>query len=336
MSNRIEKTLKMLEILRDGRRYKKQELADMLDTKPRNIIEYKKDLEASGYYIDYQNGKNGGYALDTECLLPSINFTIQEKTALLRANDYIQSSDFLLNEDFNEAMIKLKANFNIDDVNYSTYLGTARIKDKEIIDRYYKIISEAIKERKKIKIQYRSLQNMHNDTYIESVYCPYELIFHQGFWYVIVLTDKKKKDGKLLNFHDRQRFLKLSAIRMKDVSILEDQPFYRDEEFNLKEHTGQVSIGRFEQFEIELKVTGPTAILVSEKIVGIDPEYIWEDDNTLILKTNIEGKFTAFAFILSLGANATLLGPKNLVDEFKTIVDKMGQLYKDKKETVLH
>ncbi len=37
--------IRMLQILNTGRIYKISELADLLDTNPRNILEYKKELE---------------------------------------------------------------------------------------------------------------------------------------------------------------------------------------------------------------------------------------------------------------------------------------------------
>ena len=43
---------------------RKEELAKELDVNPRNIIEYRKELEAAGYDIITTSGKYGGYALD--------------------------------------------------------------------------------------------------------------------------------------------------------------------------------------------------------------------------------------------------------------------------------
>ena len=56
--------IQMLQILNSGRVYKASELADLLETNPRNIIEYKKELEEAGYYIISIPGKFGGYQLD--------------------------------------------------------------------------------------------------------------------------------------------------------------------------------------------------------------------------------------------------------------------------------
>ena len=43
--SKTSNSIKMLQILNSGRLYKISELADILDTNPRNIIEYKKEIE---------------------------------------------------------------------------------------------------------------------------------------------------------------------------------------------------------------------------------------------------------------------------------------------------
>ena len=58
--------IRMLQILNTGRIYKISELADLLDTNPRNIIEYKKELEEvaeqenHAFFIETIPGRYGG------------------------------------------------------------------------------------------------------------------------------------------------------------------------------------------------------------------------------------------------------------------------------------
>ncbi len=71
--------IQMLQILRSGRVYKCTELAELLETNPRNVIEYKKELEEAGYYIVSIPGKYGGYKLEQGSLIPSLNLSNEEK-----------------------------------------------------------------------------------------------------------------------------------------------------------------------------------------------------------------------------------------------------------------
>lgn len=97
----------MLQILNSGRTYKASELAELLETKERNIIEYKKELEEAGYYIISMPGKFGGYRLDKTNIFPSILFSPEEKQAFSEATSYIKArNDFLYKKQFQEAVSK--------------------------------------------------------------------------------------------------------------------------------------------------------------------------------------------------------------------------------------
>lgn len=62
--SKTNKCIQMLQLLNTGCVYKISELADRLETNPRNILEYKKELEDSGYNIVSIPGRYGGYRLD--------------------------------------------------------------------------------------------------------------------------------------------------------------------------------------------------------------------------------------------------------------------------------
>ena len=83
--------MKMLQILNTGRVYKCSELASLLDTNSRNIIEYKKELEEAGYYIISIPGKYGGYKLDKSDTFPSLKLKEEERKALIDSLEFILS-----------------------------------------------------------------------------------------------------------------------------------------------------------------------------------------------------------------------------------------------------
>ena len=316
MSTRVANCLKMLEILRDGRKYKKTELADLLQTNTRNIIEYRKDLYDAGYLIEYQNGAHGGYFLDSACLLPSLNLSNNEKTALLRSYDFLKNSDFFHLKNYHDALIKIKANFESNDVLHESYINQARPVDVDLIDYYYKILSSAIAAHRKVALKYESLNS---EAIKKTIIHPYELIRYQNFWYLIARDEASDKQFKIY---------KLSK-RMKEVRILEDKPFYFDEDFKASDYIGKTSLIKLERFAIELIATNASATSLSEKKIGLNPVYEWLDQNTLLLKTTIEGKYNAIGLILSLGNNAKLVKPESLVNEIQEIIVKMHNIYNE-------
>lgn len=314
MSNRVSNCIKMLEILRDGRKYKKDELASLLETNPRNIIEYRKDLFDAGYLIEHQNGVHGGYFLDQECILPSLNLNNNERTALIRAYELLKQYNFFHLKNYQDALIKIKGNFDSQNFMYESYINQAKPVDVDIINNLYSTLSDAILRRRKIQLKYTSLNTNKTKT---TIIHPYELIMYQNFWYLIGRDENSNKQFKIY---------KLSK-RMKEITILEDKPYYFDEDFKVEDYVGKTSLIKTEVYNIELMAQGASAIVLSEKKIGYKPTYEWIKDDTLILRTTIEGKYNAIGLILSLGSNAVLLKPDELVDEIKQIISNMQQNY---------
>ncbi len=315
MSTRVANCIKMLDILRDGRKYKKNDLANLLATNPRNIIEYRKDLYDAGYIIGYQNGLNGGYYLDSSSTLPVVNLSNNEKTALLRSYDFLKNTDFFHLKNYKDALIKIKASFESEEIFHESYINQAKPIDIDLINQYYDIFSEAIKSRLKIALEYESINS--NLETKKTIIHPYELIRYQNFWYLIARDETANKSFKIY---------KLSK-RIKSVEILKDKHFYFDEDFKASDYIGKTSLIKLETFEIELLATGASAVSLSEKRIGLNPSYEWIDNNTLLLKTTIEGKYNTIGLVLSLGSNAKLLAPQELIDEISKLIEKMNNLY---------
>ena len=68
--NRVSLCIQMLLLLNTHKRLSIAELASLLETNPRNIIEFKKELETAGYAINTYIGKYGGYELDKTKIIP--------------------------------------------------------------------------------------------------------------------------------------------------------------------------------------------------------------------------------------------------------------------------
>ncbi|MDR3215008.1 MAG: WYL domain-containing protein [Bacilli bacterium] len=315
MANRVANCLKMLNILRSGRTFKKNELAQSLDTNLRNIIEYRKDLYDAGFDITYQNGANGGYRLNDKCLLPIINFTKNEETALLRSESTLKNNGFLHYKDFESAMIKIKAGLSNKELQHESYINMAVPKDNDLIWKYYDIFSDAINLKHKIEMKY---QAVNNKTYKKYTLHPYEMVFVHGFWYLLAKDENAEKNNQY-------KFFKLTN-RIKQVDIL-DKPFYYDDDFKVEDYTGKMSLINYESYDIELIAYGASAIAISEKNIGLNPVCDWLDKDKLLFKTTIEGRYNAIGLILSLGSNVKLISPKELVEEIKNIILKMHMLY---------
>lgn len=64
--SKISNMLSMLQILKDGKIHKIQELAEKVEVSERMIRQYKVELEEAGIYLMSYTGKIGGYQIDSK------------------------------------------------------------------------------------------------------------------------------------------------------------------------------------------------------------------------------------------------------------------------------
>ena len=144
--------IRMLQILNTGRIYNVSELAEILNTNPRNIYEYKKELDEistdSGFYIETIPGKYGGYKLNGNAIIPSIKMTPSEKETIVEAYNYVLTKkDFLKKKEFITVFSKIMSNINIEEKQNDLMVVDKyqlSMEERDIQERY-NFIEEAIK-----------------------------------------------------------------------------------------------------------------------------------------------------------------------------------------------
>ena len=176
--------IQMLQILNSGRIYKASELADLMETNPRNIIEYRKELDAAGYTIISIPGKYGGYQLDRSTLIPSLRLTKEEQEALTEGSGYLVSrNDFAFKKTYQLAMSKIYSSLKHESIqtNPSVVNRFPLLMPETEIARRYKAMEECIKMHYKIEIEYLSLKNEITTRILH----PYKLFMYNNAWYVL-------------------------------------------------------------------------------------------------------------------------------------------------------
>lgn len=99
--------LRLLQVLDSGQVYKSSELAEILGTKQRNIVEYRRELQKIGCHIESIPGKNGGIKLDKSFKATSL-LSDDEQDALFNCLQHIESSpDFPEKERFVSAILTI-------------------------------------------------------------------------------------------------------------------------------------------------------------------------------------------------------------------------------------
>ena len=176
----------MLQYLSTGRKYSLQELAEKLEVTKRMVRTYKEDIEKSGIFIDTIHGCYGGYILRNPVFFPSPVFTFSDCMLLEKLN-------MTSNEELRDLITKMK-HFVLE--------------TKEPFDtntEVYKIISQAIKEKRKVKILYFTEGKGERERIIH----PYYIIYYGDGFGVAAFCELKK---------DLRHF---SFSRIKNILLLD-------------------------------------------------------------------------------------------------------------------
>lgn len=173
--SKISNVLLMLQYLENGRKYTIKELADRLEVSERMIRVYKEELEKAGIYIDTIMGPYGGYVLNQSIRIPTRKF---------KKEDYEFLSNLKVNEEDKEKLMIIAD--KVHGVYFDSKDETIELKDE--IKLYYNVLTRAIKERRKVKINYYSFKNGNIDRVIR----PFEMFLYNNGWGCVAHCDLRQ------------------------------------------------------------------------------------------------------------------------------------------------
>ncbi len=163
--SKLSNALIMLELLNNGKKYSINELAEILEVTPRMIRSYKDDLEKSGIYIDTIRGPYGGYVLNQSVRVPRRKF---------KKEDYEFLKNLSVSDSDKEKLLI------IADKMRGIYLGSQ--DEKVVLSRetrnIYNTLERAIKEKRKVEIDYYSYTNGITKRIIH----PFDMFYTSNGW----------------------------------------------------------------------------------------------------------------------------------------------------------
>lgn len=311
--NRTALCIRMLQLLKSRGFMTREEIAAELETNVRNIAEYRKELECAGYRITSLSGKYGGYALLGDALLPAVAFNEKEKQGLRELPNYLKTHPELhWGKEVCTAVDKMLSHTPLTDPHPDFYVDSKPSALPENIHVYIDQVREAIRSCRCVELSYRSLQDQRVKTFIIH---PYEVLHYQDAYYCLAYSLAAKD----------YRTYKFSAQRMKQCRIL-DQHFNR-ESFDIHRYIGESGLMKESILEVEMHIIHESAVLMSERRIGVHPYFEWLDADTLYYRTIFESHQEAMRFLLSLGANVKVLSPLSLREDLIAESKKIMALY---------
>lgn len=313
---KVAQAIKMINYLASVKKATREELANVLETNVRNITEYRKELINAGYDIGYQNGVGGGYYLDGDNILPNPRLKESEKKALLEASSYLNARyDFLNKEEFNLALGKVLNSCYVNkDIDSPMIIDRFPLVMKEDEIKYrYNIISDALASKRKIKISYMSSKNRVS----EHILHPYKIYMYNLAWFVLAFNE---------TIHDVGYF-KLN--RIEKIELLNDK-YTISKTFNESNYLDQYGMkNNGEYISVSIKLKAPYAALVKERIYGKNQQIISVDDNTTILKCDMQNLASIVSFVLGFRSKAEVLEPLELKEALRNELKRMVEMNKE-------
>ena len=319
--------IRMLQILNTGRVYKVSELADLLETNPRNILEYKKELNEvateCGYefFIDTVPGRDGGYKLNGHVIIPSLSLTHKEKEALVEGMDYLMArNDFMAKKDYPLAIGKIISSLIMEDIKKDESISVINrfplsMSEDDIANRY-KIFQEAIKFKRKVKFKYLSQKNV----VTERLFDPYELFMYNNAYFVIGWNNSQDDNSGV-------RWFKLNRIQEIEMTTERFNPWTNYHKNDYLDEYGFKSNG--EWYHVEFIAYGTYAALCKERIYGKNQIVESIDENSTKVSVDMQNQESIRVFILGFGKNVEVLEPDWLKNDLLNIGQHLAEIYKE-------
>ena len=192
--SKISNVLLMLQYLENGRKYNIKELSEKLEVSERMIRVYKDELEKAGIYIDTIMGPYGGYVLNQSIRIPSRKFTEE---------DYNFLHNLSVDKE-NQERLDIIAD-KVHGVYFDSKKENMELKDD--IKNYFNILTRAIKERRKVLINYYSYTHGNQDRTIH----PLDMFLYNSGWGCAAFCEKKKD----LRHFELKRINKIELLEEK-------------------------------------------------------------------------------------------------------------------------
>ena len=293
--------IEMLQVLNSGRIYKVSELANLLETNPRNIIEYKRELEDAGYFIVSIPGKFGGYQLDKSSIIPSLKLTEEEQKILQVASDYLNArGDFLDYSIYQKAMSKIFSSMNTLPLVDETFIipGVTLVMSNEELHSRYTAIETCISNKKKISIDFLSTDNVVRTRVIH----PYKLFMFNNAWFVIGYCELANdiryfKLNRIESFTElNQKFRVLLSYNERDY--FDKTGFKIGIDWSKKTWDGSSAKVEGDWVHVKLEFSGRPAMYVKEYKYGENQVVTPIDRDKTILECDMNYRYNTIKFVL--------------------------------------
>lgn len=316
---RLQRLLRLIELLQSGRRYNTQQLSDSCRVSRRTVFRDLRLLQEAGLEVHFDDEQRG-YTRRANWLPPT-SLTLDETLSLIVLCHDLGSAHVGIpfHESARSAAVKLMGNLPThlrEEMSAMTELITVQLDSHNPLPRSrdsYQALTEALGSRCQIRIRYKSLSELKE---IVTLLSPYRILFSRRSWYVIGRS----------SLHREVRTFNVG--RIMDAEIIESN--YRiPKRFDLKRYLGNAwhLIREPTRYKVIVRFDKHVASNVAEVQWHKTQELKWRDDGSLDFHVTVDGLTEVQWWILGYGDYAKVLAPMELGQMISDRVSKMSRRY---------
>lgn len=306
--NRCALTIRMLMILKargTKNPVSSRVLAQELETNPRNIREFKKELVTAGFNIIEKKGPYGGYMLDENQLMPVTHLTKEEIAALEEGISFMKGhQEVSFYPAFRTAMDKVLDTTNQKSSVSIRYLESPGEKLSDALQKMLDLAIESIMQHRVLQMEYQGTKN-------ESPICfaldPYDVIHYHNTYYLVGFS----------HLRNEYRIYRFSEKRMRSLSKTK-QTFLWDSQYQLMSIVSRFGIIKNDFKRVKVWVHDDQIDRFEEyKGWGIDVKKEKQTSHGAIYSFKSPDRYELYRQIFSFDGKVKILEPENYREEFK-------------------
>lgn len=320
---RRPKTERLLTLMQEVRRQEDltpKRLADRLGVSERTVYRYLRLLENNDLLAKRYSRRQRQYVLEPQTSLEPIRFTPQEALALeIAASNPAITQGSIFARDLHAAMNKIRAMLDA-----ATQREVDRLKQHVSIDidtyanyfAYQAImltVQNAFSLRRKVRIRYWAASTNQEE---EIVIHPLHLTFREHHWYLLAFSER----------HGEVRLFRVSRIREAEML---PQKFRKPTRFDAEtwfERSWSVW-GKTDEVTVKVKFSSRVAHIVRDTHGRRFHKTEMQPDGSMVCTVETYGTKEISWWVLSWGADAEVLEPSYLRQEFAKVTKAMAEIY---------
>jgi predicted DNA-binding transcriptional regulator YafY len=316
------------QMLANSRRVTRQQFLDTLEISPATFkrdLEYLRDRlgapiewdrEQRAYCYQQQGNESNNYQL------PGLWFNTGEIQALLTMNAWLDNlQPGLLSEHIQPLQARIRALLDQGDHSVDEITRRIRILSQARLSQgsnYFQIISQALLNRRQIKIQHYSRRDA---SYSERVISPQRLTFYRDNWYLDSWC------------HQRRAIRSFAVDAITDVSVLTNAAReVKDESLDRQLGSGYGIFSGSRVRWAKLRFTPERARWVAHEQWHPQQRAKFDAEGFYYLSVPYSQEPELVMDILKHAAEVEVLGPKSLREKLQSTIRDMGGVYKEATE----